>query len=310
MYRACRVILRILALSSILGPIPTFAAEPVPEPVSVRTADGFRVFGDYYEPAAGPHPAPFVILLHMYGHDRTSWRPLIEPLHEAGFGVLALDLRGHGQSATTETAERVKARDGEIFREMQEDVRAAYSFMATKSELDRARFAIVGASVGCSIALQYAVADKSVDAIVCLSPGLDYLGLDSAADIRQVQGRKILLIAAETERAAPQTLEKATDGVSASIFKGEAHGTDLIAGESRALAETVSFLQKHIGTPSSAVVVGSINSTVFHAPDSEWVKEISPANLRVYSSAREAESRGLRPSRSSGPNDRKERGRR
>ena len=41
---------------------------------------------------------PVVLLLHGLGASRVTWSCNVEPLAEAGFTVLALDLPGHGDS--------------------------------------------------------------------------------------------------------------------------------------------------------------------------------------------------------------------
>jgi dienelactone hydrolase len=274
-----------------------------PQVVTFQASDGMRLTADYFPPPEDLRSlAPMVILLHMYRSDRHAWQPLIRPLHEAGFAVLAVDLRGHGDSATTETRQRVLDRDPKLFREMQNDLRGAYDFLAAQPRVDRARFALVGASVGCSVALQYAARDRSVDAVVCLSPGLDYLGLDSAGDIAQITGRRLLLIATEDEKDAVYTLEKRGSGVEVQIPAGaSAHGTNMFGVVDGIERDVVAFLKHAVGGANTAIVYGSINSDVYHEPDSAWVKQISPSNLRYYSSAAEAEARGLRPAKSKGP---------
>lgn len=281
------------------------SAEPTAQIVHFRAADGVRITADYFKPATTePASAPMAILLHMYRSDRSAWSPLIAPLHDAGFAVLAIDMRGHGDSATTSSRERVIDRDTEIFREMQNDVRGAYDWLAERPEVDRSRFAIVGASVGCSIALQYAAKDRSVDAIVCLSPGLNYLGLDSAGDIAQITGRPVLMVATEDERDAPYTLKKRGQSVSVHIHKGDqAHGTRMFGVVPDLDQRIAGFLKESVGDPSTEVVYGSINSHIFHEADSGWVKKISPTNLRYYSSPKEADDRGLRAARSKRPGD-------
>ncbi|MFH0980996.1 MAG: alpha/beta fold hydrolase, partial [Planctomycetota bacterium] len=94
----------LLTLTTILGlaGITLAASEPVREPAHFTTEDGVEILGDFYPPAAAGR-APAVILLHIYRSDRTSWRPLIPKLHEAGFAVLALDMRGHGESVQPAT---------------------------------------------------------------------------------------------------------------------------------------------------------------------------------------------------------------
>ncbi len=282
----------------------TSAAPPAGQAVSFPAADGFRLSADYYPPASAAGEAPFVILLHQYRSDRTAWAPLIEPLHAAGLAILALDLRGHGDSATTESRDRVIEREPAIFREMQSDLRGAYDWIVTQPRIDRSRFAVVGASVGASVALQYAAKDRSVDAIVCLSPGLDYLGLDSAGDIAQITGRAVLMLATEDERDAPYTLRARGRDVEVKIYRDlRAHGTDMLGKVPHVADDVVGFLRKAVGQPAEQPVYGSINSDVYHLKGSEWIAQISPTNLRVYSSATEAEARGLRRARSQGPGD-------
>ncbi len=279
---------------------PGPAAEP--KPITFATPDGLRIAGDYYAPPTADRPAPCTILLHMYRSDRSRWAPLAKPLQAAGFAVLAIDLRGHGQSATTETRDLVLKRDPEIFRKMQNDVLGAYDWLAQQAEVDRARFALVGASVGCSIALQYAARDRSVDAIVCLSPGLNYLGLDSAGEMQQITGRRILMLATEDERDAPYTLKQRGTGVEVEVFRQEpAHGTDMLGKVAGLEAKIVEFLKSAVGPPTTTTVYGSIERNIYHAAESGWIKEIAPSNLRYYSSPQEAEARGLRAARSQGP---------
>ena len=273
------------------------------KPVALETFDGVKLAADFYPPIPSKDPAPMVILLHMYRSDKSAWAPLVEPLHDAGFAVLALDLRGHGDSVTPALRQRVADRDPELFDAMYNDVRAAYDWLAERDDVDRSRFALAGASVGCSVALRYASHDRSVDAIACLSPGTNYLGLDSKRDISLIKGRNIWLCAARDPSEAKATRELAplAEGVSTRIVPGSAHGTHMfgkIEGLERELAR---FLQQNIGKPSDEIVYGSIRSKVYHLAGSGWIERIAPGNLRHYSSADEAEGRGLRKSRSRGP---------
>jgi dienelactone hydrolase len=276
------------------------------EKVTFETYDGVVICADYHAPKASKTGAPMVILLHMYGSDRTAWQPLIEPLHEAGFAILAIDMRGHGECAGAEAKRRVERRDPAVFRSMYDDVRAAYSWLAERDEVDRSRFALVGASVGCSVALRYATEDRSVDAIVCLSPGANYLGLDSKVDISKIKGRKIWLVATDDaqEKEGVEALAPLADDADTELFPGDAHGTRMF-GQVPGLEEKVAdYLSRYVGGPTNTTVYGSINSKIYHLPGSGWIDRISPANLRHYSSPQQAEARGLRKARSRGPTDR------
>jgi dienelactone hydrolase len=265
-------------------------------------ADRLRISADYYTPPAGTGAAPAVLLLHDHAHDRTSWAPLIESLHRAGFAVLAIDLRGHGDSTTTETLEKARAKDPALFRDMQEDLRAAYDWLAQQERIDRARLAIVAAGVGANVAWRYAAEDRSVDAIVALSPKLRACGLDAPGDIHQIAGRQILLLGNASDRDAVYSLQKRNKAVQVKIYAHtDEAGTELLNTARGIEREIVDFLKKGVGKPTSTVVYGSIRSHIYHSPDSAWIAEISPTNLRYYSSPAEAQARGLRASKSKGP---------
>lgn len=303
--RSARLGLAILATCTSAAAL---AGQEGRETVSFSASDGHVLSAELCRPRARTAAsAPAVILLHQYRSDRTAWEPLIGPLQEAGFVVFALDLRGHGQSATTETRERAEKRDPALFQEMQNDLRGAYDYLAALPEVDRTRFAIVGASVGASIALQYAAKDRSVDAIVGLSPGLNYLGIDSTGDIRQLTGRKILFVASHAESDAPLTLKAQGHDVDAEILKDvKGHGAELLSASPGLVRKIVDTVRAGVGQPAEHLVVGTINSDIYHEPDSEWARKISPTNLRQYSSPAEARSRGLREAKSKGPGERKQ----
>jgi len=277
-------------------------------PVSFTTDEGIEIHGTYVPPRGQAEgKAPIVILLHMYNRDHKDLLPLLPFLHEAGFAALAIDMRGHGRSvgpAAMNLPKRVGDRDPKLFREMYRDVEAAYLWLADQPGVDTGRFVLVGASVGGSVAMNYAGRDRSVDAVVWLTPGTKYLGIDSMRDARKYGHRPLLMLAAEPERSAAETLGAMAAGSSVQLFPGQAdnemalHGTHML-GQVAGIEKTiVGFLIRSVGQPATQPVVASITSDVYHNPDSASVKRIKKANLRRFSSPSEAESRGLRPSKS------------
>lgn len=63
--------------------------------VVLEGAGGLSLVGDL----AGPSEGPGVLLTHGAGQTRAAWKRAVALLAQAGFHVLALDLRGHGESA-------------------------------------------------------------------------------------------------------------------------------------------------------------------------------------------------------------------
>jgi pimeloyl-ACP methyl ester carboxylesterase len=300
--RVCNAVVAVAA-GLVLVVTPALALEP--RAVTFETFDGKVIHADYYGNSPTETEMPMAILLHMYRSNRTAFKPLIEPLHAAGFAVLAIDLRGHGESATESTRARVMAAETAVFEEMSEDVRAAYDWLARQEGVDRSRFALIGASVGASVALDYAVEDKSVDVLVCLSPGADYLGLDSKEDIRRIKGRKIWLLGADNakEREAVAALAALAPGATAETAAGDFHGTHMFGHVPGIEQRIVDYVKKNIGPPTDTTVFGSIRSEIYHLPGSGWIERIKPWNMRHYSSPGEAEARGLRVSKTRGPTD-------
>jgi pimeloyl-ACP methyl ester carboxylesterase len=271
------------------------------EVVKFQTADGIEIVGDYHAPPSGAAPAPIAILLHMYGSSRSSWTPLIEKLHPAGFAVLAIDLRGHGQSGAPKTAElqaRIKDRDPAVFRDMHFDVEAARRWLAGRDDIDPARVALVGASIGCSIAFEYAMRDRSVDVVVAMSPGTGYMGLDSVAPVQKLRERPILLTATEYERKACDVLSKFNPDATVRIIgKMTAHGTRMFRALEGVEAMIVEFVSDGVGERTKGTVVATEDGGVFYENVKALTAAVGPtdrAALRWYSSPREAKRRGLR----------------
>jgi pimeloyl-ACP methyl ester carboxylesterase len=161
------------------------AAGPAPEgtPVRFATDDGLSIAATWW-PLPGEF-GPAVVLLPMYGGARTSWRGEVPHLLERGLSVLAIDPRGHGDSASQGGADlsaRVKARDGALFAQTWRDVLGAIRWLVEEGGCDPKRIGLVGASVGASVALDAARRHPDrVAAVLGLTPGAKYLGLDAAA---------------------------------------------------------------------------------------------------------------------------------
>ncbi len=82
---------------------------------------------------------------------------------------------------------------------------------------------------------------------------------------------------------------------------GSGHGTELL---NPAVCKWITdFLKESLGGPAHDPVYASIERDIYHKKGSGWIPRIKATNLREFSSAQEAEARGLRRSKSSGPGD-------
>ena len=226
------------------------AEAPQPQRAEFTTADGVHIVGDFY-PAQGEGEAPLALLLHMYRSDRSAWKPLVGPLHDAGFAVLAIDMRGHGESTEPKDMhleQRVKQRDPGIFNAMHLDAAAAVDWAHKQPGVDPDKLVVVGASVGCSVALDFTARNENVDGVVCLSPGTHYLGVDSTEDIKETRKVPILLLSEEKERAAVDELAGLAENAKGEVVgPGGNHGTNMFGKVDGIEQKIVDFLKSAVG---------------------------------------------------------------
>ena len=127
--------------------------------VRLPTGDRKTLFG-WFVPVSGQLPAPGVIVMHGWGANASLMLPALAPLHAAGFAVLLLDARCHGQS------------DAAAFTSLPrfaEDIEAGLDWMRQQKSVDSQRLAVMGHSVGAGAALLCATRRTDVRAVISLS---------------------------------------------------------------------------------------------------------------------------------------------
>jgi dienelactone hydrolase len=290
---------------------PLARLNPRPQRVVLTTDEEVPVgvVGTYASPAADTRKrrAPMAILLHDAGQDRSSFDLLVPVLHRAGFAVLTIDLRGHGDSVEPALL-RLKARaaehDPKLYRAMVNDVEAAYRWLARRPEADPARFVLVGAGLGGSVALDYAVRDRSVDGVILLTPKTEDPGLNTIALARKYTGRKLLLIATPEDRTAADALHALAPGSEIKVMSARAaepagstpaRGTPMLGRVTGLEAAIADFLVAAAGLPTAAPVIASMKGSAYYEPSSRQADQLNPDNLRYFSSPAEAQARGYKP---------------
>ena len=131
------------------------------EDVRVPTQDGLNLPG-WYMPA-GSGAAPGIALVHGWESARDRTLPHAQFLHAAGFHVLAVDVRGHGQNEP----ETLPVSVGEFAI----DAAAAVRWLAARPEVSA--IGLLGHSMGAAGALVAAADDPAVAAVVGVSTPAD-----------------------------------------------------------------------------------------------------------------------------------------
>ena len=165
--------------------------------MELTTKDNKRIAADYY-PAENPRG--WVVYLHMMPATKESWRSLAGFLAKNGYEGIAIDLRGHGASDGGPDGYE-KFSDAE-HQASTKDIEAALKHLEGAGAAPQ-RVAIVGASIGANLALQWLAEHEEYPCAVLLSAGANYRGIETeplARDLRQ--GQRVLLAASRDDARA------------------------------------------------------------------------------------------------------------
>lgn len=211
-----------------------------PESVGIEASDGLALRGDLYRPADMPTDAPAVLLLHMLGSQRSAYEPLIPALLDAGYIVLNMDMRGHGETGSSQDWQLAET-----------DVQTALDWLRQQEGVNNEQIAIIGASIGSNLALIGCANDAGCVTAIALSPGLDYRDVQpESAVVEGLADRSALLVASHQDRYSADSVRtmfgSATGNISARLYAGNAHGTNLFNNELDSVSHMiVSWLDEH-----------------------------------------------------------------
>ena len=195
-----------LAVGVPFAPLPVRAAPGFPldragrEQVTFDTADGLKISATY-SPAGGKPGAPVVVLVHGEGQTRQAFGPLVDALDEHRVPWLAIDLRGHGASATQDgkdLSSRVK--DPAFAAGYADDVYGAVRWLVDSKKHDPKAVGVLGAALGASATLKVAsLHPGELLAVMLLTPAYGHPGFDTKADAHALDGKLDVMILASVE---------------------------------------------------------------------------------------------------------------
>ncbi len=214
------------ASSSDLFSIIPATVEPTPTPdtsprrVKLNTADSVSLAAIYYPPAR--ENAKVLILLHEAYKGKEMWHDFAQDAQNAGYGVLAFDLRGHGRSGGQKTFDET----------MDHDVETALEWVRSRPELNQEQIGMAGASLGANLALRAGARHPEIKSLVLLSPGMSLweLGIEDA--IAGYGARPMMLVTSEEDTYPRETVQNLSEMIAnnyeVKVFPGTAHGAQLI----------------------------------------------------------------------------------
>lgn len=221
---------------------PTFTPPPTDAflPLMISASDGLVLQATFY--SSPVRPAPVVLMLHQVSGSRADWEPLAQRLQAAGYAVLTLDLRGHGDTGG--------AVDWSL---AQSDVAAAVSLVMEMGDVDPAHIVMVGASIGANLALNACADTSGCAAAVLLSPGLDYHGITTSEAMVRLGVRPTLIIASEGDNNNPAdslTLDGMAQGDHQLVVLTDAgHGTAMFGADPALPDQIVQWIGARVALP-------------------------------------------------------------
>lgn len=226
------------------------------EPVvrSLETKDGGTLKGTYFQSNRGKDAA-VVVLLHMADGNRMIWQgrdSFAARLHNEGYAVLTLDLRGHGDSKgdgavgvvaqSEKKTARKAARKIEYSQMVEFDMEAVNKFLLTEHQqgnLNMNKTGFVGPEMGATVAAFAAARDwqkpryddapagsgmetprgENVRALVLISPVQNLQGLNIAAPLKFLSnpqlGISFLIAVSQKDKEDKGQAKKTFDQISA-----------------------------------------------------------------------------------------------
>ncbi|WP_303672886.1 alpha/beta hydrolase [Vampirovibrio chlorellavorus] len=182
------------------------------EEVSIPLSDQLVIYGRLYDPSLsepgendipdseayqGPK-YPLVILLHGLNRDHLAWSDLPATLTKAGYAVYAMDLRGHGKSTITTWKRRVSWRllQPEQWKNLHRDIIQVIQYFKKGEdypEVDGSQVALIGEKLGANVATFAGKNSTEVKALVLLSPGIEFKGIDASRGLLEYGNPTLIL---------------------------------------------------------------------------------------------------------------------
>ena len=217
--------------------------------IFLTTKDGIKIAASLY---SAESPKGWIIFSHMMPAVKESWNDLAEWFCGAGYESVALDLRGHGESALDGLTRRLnyqKFSDAEHQKSIL-DLEAAVEFLIKERKAAADKISFIGASIGANLSLQYVSEHPEFKTAILLSPGLDYRGVKTEPLTRNLKaGQKVFFVSAKDdihsggnnnaeENQKLYDLTPAGVEKKIKIYETGGHGTDILNSQPE-LAELI-----------------------------------------------------------------------
>ena len=166
--------------------------------IQFQSKDGVIICANFQKPL---NNKTTFILLHGLGSTKNEWQSFAIKLQQNGYGFLAYDARGHGESIYYVNKKTIDYKtfigeEGALnWAKMPTDVEYAINYLKANSPKKTLKIGIIGASLGANVALVYSGINKDISQLVLLSPGLNYANVKTEESIKAFIKRPVFIAA-------------------------------------------------------------------------------------------------------------------
>ena len=148
---------------------------------------------------------PVVLLVHDMGKSKENFSAFKQDLESEGFGYLAFDLRGYGNSKNKQNAELTAksfAKEGEDneFNQMTAEIKEAFAFLRNR-KIPADKIFILGAGLGANLASKSTADITGIGGLALISPAANIRDVLAIPPLRKYNG-DILIAAAAADKKA------------------------------------------------------------------------------------------------------------
>ena len=167
------------------------------EAVTLTTEDSWNLAASYSSSKNGKA----VILLHDIDKSKADFTSFEQKLAEAGYGYLAIDMRGHGGSTGLGVQKDFKktGTDNE-FNQMVRDVNSGVAFLSAKG-IPVSNIYLLGEGLGANVAAKSLIFNKDAAGLVLLTPSLKTRDVLTMNGLKLYKNPVLIAVSAEDKKA-------------------------------------------------------------------------------------------------------------
>ena len=233
--------------------------------INFQTDDNWQINAKYHNPE---NDKPVFILLHAQKKNLKSFKNIYRHFYKNGYGYIALDMRGHGDSLTnaegsTETYKSFSIRGADNqFNKMTRDAEGAISFLSSQ-DISEDRMIIMGSVLGANLAFKVAAAHPDIMGVITLSAVFNVNDVLSVNPLKAYGKRPLLFIASANNKRRYKEFQILVN--TAKLTAGEENVTTIIAkwGVGRQLLnlDTIKKILAWTNNPKLPAIVESSTCT-------------------------------------------------